>query len=89
MNDYEQLKEFYDEADKLIGSKVTAGDQRFKDWELKVSRYLSHRYGIQSVEMEEFRKQNLKMSLILTMQRKRLRLAEKDWKQPNELLKFT
>lgn len=56
MNDYEQLKEFYDEADKLIGSKVTAGDQRFKDWELKVSRYLSHRYGIQSVEMEEFRK---------------------------------
>ena len=56
MNDYERLKEFYDEADKLIGSKVTAGDQRFKDWELKVSRYLSHRYGIQSVEMEEFRK---------------------------------
>ena len=56
MNDYERLKEFYDEADKLIGSKVTARDQRFKDWELKVSRYLSHRYGIQSVEMEEFRK---------------------------------
>lgn len=56
MNDYERLKEFYDEADKLIGNKVTAGDQRFKDWELKVSRYLSHRYGIQSVEMEEFRK---------------------------------
>lgn len=56
MNDYERLKEFYDEADKLIRNKVTAGDQRFKDWELKVSRYLSHRYGIQSVEMEEFRK---------------------------------
>ena len=56
MNDDERLKEFYDEADKLIRNKVTAGDQRFKDWELKVSRYLSHRYGIQSVEMEEFRK---------------------------------
>lgn len=56
MNDYERLKEFYDEADKLIRNKVTAGDQRFKDWELKVSRYLSHRYGIQSIEMEEFRK---------------------------------
>ena len=56
MNDYERLKEFYDEADKLIRNKVTAGDQRFKDWKLKVSRYLSHRYGIQSVEMEEFRK---------------------------------
>lgn len=56
MNDYERLKEFYDEADKLIRNKVTAGDQRFKDWELKVSCYLSHRYGIQSVEMEEFRK---------------------------------
>ena len=56
MNDYEKLEIIYKEIDRLIETNSTANTPEFQDWKLKAERFLSHYFGMQSVEMEQFRK---------------------------------
>ena len=56
MNDYEKLEIIYKEIDELIETSSTANTPEFQDWKLKAERFLSHYFGMQSVEMEQFRK---------------------------------
>ena len=56
MNDYGKLEIIYKEIDRLIEMNVTTATQEFQDWKLKAARFLSHYFGMQSIEMEQFRK---------------------------------
>ena len=56
MNDYGKLEIIYKEIDRLIEMNATTATQEFQDWKLKAARFLSHYFGMQSIEMEQFRK---------------------------------
>lgn len=56
MNDYGKLEIIYKEIDQLIEMNATTATQEFQDWKLKAARFLSHYFGMQSIEMEQFRK---------------------------------
>lgn len=56
MNDYGKLEIIYKEIDRLIEMNATTATQEFQDWKLKAARFLSHYFGTQSIEMEQFRK---------------------------------
>lgn len=56
MNDYGKLEIIYKEINRLIEMNATTATQEFQDWKLKAARFLSHYFGMQSIEMEQFRK---------------------------------
>ena len=56
MSDYEKLKEICDEIDDLIASRATKGTPKFKAWHTKAERFLSRKYGTDSIELSKFQK---------------------------------
>lgn len=56
MKDYKKLKSIVDEIDTLIASRVTSDQPVFSAWKLKTERFLSRKYGPESIEFVEFRR---------------------------------
>lgn len=56
MSDYEKLKEICDEIDDLIASRATKRAPIFTAWHTKTERFLSRKYGADSIELSKFQK---------------------------------
>lgn len=54
MSDYEKLKKIIDDTDELIKKDITNSDPEFDAWEMKVKRFISNKYGVNSLEMDKF-----------------------------------
>lgn len=54
MTDIEKLQEIIDEIDVLIEHQVKCSDDELKKWRSKAERFLSHKYGSESIEFQEF-----------------------------------
>lgn len=54
--DYQKLKEIIDEIDDLIAQKVKSSDPNFQAWKTDAERFISNKYGIDSIEYENFSK---------------------------------
>ena len=54
MSDYEKLKKIIDDTDELIKKDITNSDPEFDAWEMKVKRFISNKYGVNSLEMNKF-----------------------------------
>lgn len=54
MSDYEKLKKIIDKTDELIKKDISTSDPEFNAWELKVKRFISKKFGTNSLEMEKF-----------------------------------
>lgn len=54
MKDYKKLKSIIEEIDTLIASRVMSDHPQFSAWKLKTERFLSHKYGTDSIEYGEF-----------------------------------
>lgn len=56
MKDYEKLKEIIDEIDTLIAHHVTKLAPAFTAWHMKAERFLTKKYGVDSLELSNFQK---------------------------------
>lgn len=54
MSNYEKLKKIIDETDELIKKDITNSDPEFEAWGMKVKRFISNQYGVNSLEMKKF-----------------------------------
>ena len=54
MTDSEKLKKLIEETDGLIKKDITSADPEFAAWEMKVKRFISKKYGEESLEMKSF-----------------------------------
>lgn len=54
MSDYEKLKKLIDDTDELIKKDITNSDPEFEAWEMRVKRFISKKFGVNSIEMEKF-----------------------------------
>lgn len=52
--DYQKLKEIIDEIDVLIGKSITKTSPEFQAWHTKAERFLSKKYGVDSIELNRF-----------------------------------
>ena len=50
MTDYEKLKKIIEEIDALINCSVRSSDPEFQAWHTKAERFLSKKYGKDSLE---------------------------------------
>ncbi|MCM1023964.1 MAG: nucleotide-binding protein [Prevotella sp.] len=54
MSGYEKLKKLIGDTDELIKKDITSSDPEFAAWEVKVKRFVSNKFGSESIEMREF-----------------------------------
>lgn len=64
MTEYNKLKAIINEADLLIGLDVSASDERFQAWKMKVSRFLIKNFGSKSHEYDYFQKTQFSLYVI-------------------------
>ena len=56
MRKYEKLQVIINEIDELIQKNVTPSSPEFRSWKVKAERFLIGEYGLDSYEMNEFKK---------------------------------
>lgn len=54
MTDYEKMKDIIDEIDKLIAANATSSTPAFEAWQTKTERFLTKKYGKDSLETTKF-----------------------------------
>lgn len=93
MTDYEKLKKIIDETDELIKKDTTHSDPKFEPWKMKVMRFISDKYGKDSIEMEAFNNTQFEMRIwASTMSKeevnsKSVDICRKGLKKTKEILK--
>lgn len=55
MTDYKKMKDIIDEIDTLIAANATSSTPAFKAWQTKTERFLTKKYGKDSLETTKFR----------------------------------
>lgn len=63
MNSYEKLKAIIEEIDRLIGKGVSNSSPDFQAWKTKSERFLIKQFGIDSYEVQEFKKYKFTLSI--------------------------
>ena len=54
MTDSEKLQEIMSQIDWLLDVNITPNDPEFQEWHSRTERFLTHKYGADSVEFKVF-----------------------------------